>query len=85
MSAPVYTLESGFDEAQGRRDTMEDTHCVINDAKNHPDLAIADTSYKAVAFYGVFDGHGGVRCSFLASRAAVEQTAPVPFRLGLLP
>lgn len=60
MSAVAYALESGFDEAQGRRDTMEDTHCVINDAKNHPDLAISDVNYKAVSFYGVFDGHGGV-------------------------
>jgi len=54
-------LESGFDEAQGRRETMEDAHCVINDAKTHADLAGYSLPFKHIAFWGVFDGHGGVR------------------------
>jgi len=54
------SLESGFHEAQGRRDTMEDAHAVINDAKTHADLSAYPLPYKNVSFWGVFDGHGGV-------------------------
>lgn len=53
-------LESGFHEAQGRRDTMEDAHAIIDDAKTHADLSSFELPYKQIAFYGVFDGHGGV-------------------------
>ena len=50
---------SGVHEAQGRRETMEDTHVLFDIVKE----TIADLSGNpedSVAFYGVFDGHGGV-------------------------
>lgn len=83
MSSTNYTLESGFDEAQGRRDTMEDAHCVINDAKNHPDLSIADVKYNAVSFYGVFDGHGGVDAAQMVEKMLHKNIFSSPdFRQG---
>jgi serine/threonine protein phosphatase PrpC len=57
-----FTLEADYHEAQGRRDTMEDTHSVISDAVSREEFGLGDVG-KKVAFYGVFDGHGGVRCS----------------------
>eukprot|EP01120_Amphizonella_sp_Union-15-10_P010682 TRINITY_DN434_c0_g1_i1.p1 TRINITY_DN434_c0_g1~~TRINITY_DN434_c0_g1_i1.p1 ORF type:complete len:345 (+),score=89.51 TRINITY_DN434_c0_g1_i1:84-1118(+) len=47
------TFEIGFDEAQGRRDTMEDTHVIID----HAEKPLAD---GPLGFFGVYDGHGGV-------------------------
>lgn len=44
-------LESGHCSDQGRRDTMEDTHKVVEGYQS---------SAGRVAFYGVYDGHGGV-------------------------
>lgn len=56
-----YELESGFDEAQGRRETMEDTHVVVNNALEYEEYGLREAyEGKKVAFYGVFDGHGGV-------------------------
>jgi len=57
-----YLLSSGAAAAQGRRDTMEDAHVRFDDA-----LAIVpslSSSFKKIAFYGVYDGHGGVRRLF---------------------
>eukprot|EP01120_Amphizonella_sp_Union-15-10_P010683 TRINITY_DN434_c0_g1_i2.p1 TRINITY_DN434_c0_g1~~TRINITY_DN434_c0_g1_i2.p1 ORF type:complete len:339 (+),score=86.68 TRINITY_DN434_c0_g1_i2:78-1094(+) len=47
------TFEIGFDEAQGRRETMEDTHVIIDHAEKPVDSG-------PLGFFGVYDGHGGV-------------------------
>lgn len=49
-----YTVKSGSHEAQGRRDTMEDTHVHIDNV-----VFEAKTPWNQVAYYGVYDGHGG--------------------------
>jgi serine/threonine protein phosphatase PrpC len=49
---PAYTLSSGVFDTKGRRDTMEDTHVVIDQVES--------LIGKNVAYYGCFDGHGGV-------------------------
>jgi serine/threonine protein phosphatase PrpC len=50
------SFKSGSSSHQGRRDTMEDTHIALDDVSK----AITDCK-EQIAFYGVFDGHGGVR------------------------
>eukprot|EP01098_Paradermamoeba_levis_P009814 TRINITY_DN4106_c0_g1_i1.p1 TRINITY_DN4106_c0_g1~~TRINITY_DN4106_c0_g1_i1.p1 ORF type:complete len:369 (-),score=115.93 TRINITY_DN4106_c0_g1_i1:89-1195(-) len=59
-------VSSGAAEAQGDRNTMEDTHVHIDnlheDFKGHSHL-IPEQSY---AFYGVYDGHGGRQTAELA-------------------
>jgi len=62
-----FTLEADYDEAQGRRDTMEDAHCVISDAKSREEFGISDVTNK-VALYGVFDGHGGVDAAIMVEK-----------------
>lgn len=53
-----YILVSGAAAAQGRRETMEDAHVTFDDAST----VVSDLSpFKKVSFYGVYDGHGGVR------------------------
>jgi len=47
-----YTLSSGVHDTKGRRQTMEDTHVVLDNVE------IKDSD-KQVAYYGCFDGHGG--------------------------
>jgi serine/threonine protein phosphatase PrpC len=51
-----YVLSSGVFDTKGRRDTMEDTHVVFDEVDSFKDS-------KQVAYYGCFDGHGGV-CFF---------------------
>lgn len=55
-----FTLESGFSEAQGRRDTMEDAHVVFDDILAVENIGITSVPGSRVSFYGVYDGHGGV-------------------------
>lgn len=56
-----YFLRSGSAAAQGRRETMEDAHIHLDNVhETFTDLA----HFKQLAFYGVYDGHGGVRCLF---------------------
>lgn len=60
-----FTLESGFDESQGKRETMEDAHICIDNAHKH-ELPLSESLLdKKIAFYGVYDGHGGVRLYLL--------------------
>lgn len=61
-------MRSGSAEAQGDRNTMEDTHVHIDDLHiafpDHKNLK-KDYSY---AFYGVYDGHGGRQTAELAQK-----------------
>lgn len=50
---------SGVHEAQGRRESMEDTH-VLFDIVKETITDLSGNPEDSVAFYGVFDGHGGV-------------------------
>lgn len=59
-----FGLDSGFGETQGRRDTMEDAHVVFDDILQVEDIGITTVPGKRVSFYGVYDGHGGVRLIF---------------------
>jgi serine/threonine protein phosphatase PrpC len=54
-----YRLLSGSHEAQGPRKTMEDTHKRIDDIKT--DLGYNSIPYSRVAYYAVYDGHGGAQ------------------------
>eukprot|EP01127_Copromyxa_protea_P011119 TRINITY_DN2778_c0_g1_i1.p1 TRINITY_DN2778_c0_g1~~TRINITY_DN2778_c0_g1_i1.p1 ORF type:complete len:305 (-),score=67.01 TRINITY_DN2778_c0_g1_i1:35-949(-) len=49
-----YTLDSGADEKQGRRDTMEDTHVHLDSVNKE-----SEWPFSSIAYYGVYDGHGG--------------------------
>jgi len=57
----IPTLKSGVKGEQGRRDSMEDTHKVIDDAFSETDIVenINKSNHNLIAFYGVYDGHGG--------------------------
>lgn len=57
-----FVLESGYDEAQGRRETMEDAHVIIDNALLDDEFGLRDKfdENRRIAFYGIFDGHGGV-------------------------
>lgn len=59
--AATFTLDSGFGETQGRRDTMEDAHVVFDDILKVEDIGITEVPGHRVSYYGVYDGHGGVR------------------------
>lgn len=63
-----YTLHSGSHDEQGRRDTMEDTHI-------HLDVVCCEGSapFRKVSYYGVYDGHGGVR-EFAKSKLMTQKT-----------
>ena len=50
--------KSGVEEKQGQRPTMEDTHVVIDCVKNYYQN-LKEHFPEHMAFYGVFDGHGG--------------------------
>ncbi len=52
-SVPATSPKIGFAEMQGRRRTMEDEHCAM----------CTTIDGKSVEFYGVYDGHGGVRAA----------------------
>jgi len=56
-------FETGFDEAQGRRETMEDTHVVI---ERH--TSESAKQYDNLAFFGVYDGHGGVDAAVMVQQ-----------------
>lgn len=56
-----FTIESGFGESQGKRETMEDAHICIDNAHTLDYKLNESLANKKIAFYGVFDGHGGVR------------------------
>lgn len=58
--ASLFTIDSGFGETQGRRDTMEDTHVVFDNILKIEDIGITSVPGQRVSFYGVYDGHGGV-------------------------
>jgi len=57
----IPTLLSGSKGTQGRRDSMEDTHKVIDDAFLEPEIIdnLNKGNSNLIAFYGVYDGHGG--------------------------
>ena len=57
----LFSIQSGFGETQGRRDTMEDAHVVFDDILKVEDIGISSVPCQRVSFYGVYDGHGGVR------------------------
>lgn len=59
-----FTVESGYGETQGRRDTMEDAHVVFDDILAVENIGITSVPGQRVSFYGVYDGHGGVRATF---------------------
>jgi serine/threonine protein phosphatase PrpC len=59
--AALFGIDSGFGETQGRRDTMEDTHVVFDDILQVENIGITKVPGQRVSFYGVYDGHGGVR------------------------
>lgn len=57
-------LSSGSAETQGRRVAMEDAHTHLDDLKKerklfHNHLKMFD-NFQNLAFYAVYDGHGGV-------------------------
>mmetsp|Transcript_4679 Transcript_4679/g.5072 ORF Transcript_4679/g.5072 Transcript_4679/m.5072 type:complete len:355 (+) Transcript_4679:52-1116(+) len=60
MAEPHLSFESGFFEAQGRRDTMEDTHVVFDWLEDGNNNLPKDKQCKTLGFFGVYDGHGGV-------------------------
>jgi protein phosphatase 2C family protein 2/3 len=68
MSA-LFSIESGFGEAQGRRDTMEDAHVVFDDILQVENIGITTVPGQRVSFYGVYDGHGGVNTAKLVQAA----------------
>jgi protein phosphatase 2C family protein 2/3 len=55
---------SGVHEAQGRRESMEDTH-VLFDIVKETITDLSGNPEDSVAFYGVFDGHGGVDAAIM--------------------
>lgn len=57
----LFSVESGFGEAQGRRDTMEDAHVLFDDILQVENIGITAVPGQRVSYYGVYDGHGGVR------------------------
>lgn len=57
----LFEIDSGFGETQGRRDTMEDAHVVFDDILKVEGIGITKVPGQRVSFYGVYDGHGGVR------------------------
>lgn len=59
----LFSVESGFGEAQGRRDTMEDAHVLFDDILQVENIGITAVPGQRVSYYGVYDGHGGVRFS----------------------
>lgn len=40
---------------------MEDAHVVFDDILKVEDIGISSVPCQRVSFYGVYDGHGGVR------------------------
>lgn len=60
-----YTLVSGSHAAQGRRDTMEDAHVHIDDVLS---MREGIANFHQVAFYGVYDGHGGTTAAEMVER-----------------
>lgn len=63
-----FTVESGYGETQGRRDTMEDAHVVFDDILAVENIGITSVPGQRVSFYGVYDGHGGVDAAKLVQR-----------------
>jgi len=73
---------SGYDSQQGRRFSMEDTHMAIDDILHadlsedtnpYGDFpsepvaaAVAASPHPRIAFYGVYDGHGGIEAAVKA-------------------
>lgn len=53
-----FTLSSASHEEQGLRPTMEDAHIHLDELHNTTDPALK-SSYSQLAFYAVYDGHGG--------------------------
>ncbi|XP_048777323.1 integrin-linked kinase-associated serine/threonine phosphatase 2C-like [Ostrea edulis] len=61
-----YRLSPFFAERQGERDEMQDEHVLIEDMTQQiPNL---HPSVYRVAFFAVYDGHGGARASRFASK-----------------
>jgi len=63
-----YRLISGSCETQGRRETMEDTHKHIDDVKEVQTFDSIKT-FSKVAYYGVYDGHGGDQTAKMVENA----------------
>ncbi|XP_049851957.1 protein spalten-like [Schistocerca gregaria] len=72
------SIEAGLYEVQGRRETMEDTHVMFEDLK-----AVLDAVPDHTAFFGVYDGHGGVDAAKLCRDYLHRKIVEAPeFRLG---
>lgn len=80
--AATFTIDSGFGETQGRRDTMEDAHVVFDDILKVENIGITEVPGHRVSYYGVYDGHGGVRrkpcAAFVADWSAGSKTKSRP-------
>jgi len=70
-----YSLVSGSHEAQGPRKTMEDTHKCLDNV--HTEGIV--TNFTQVAYYGVYDGHGGAQ----TAEMVVESLHPRIFTCDL--
>ncbi|PRP74630.1 hypothetical protein PROFUN_03552 [Planoprotostelium fungivorum] len=61
-----FLTNTGFYECQGHRDYMEDRCIVIPRLRQIPPKKMMDdviNLFSKVGYFGVFDGHGGVRCA----------------------
>jgi len=71
----TFKLISGSHEEQGPRKTMEDTHKRIDNVHTDlPDISIKN--YSQVAYYAVYDGHGGAQ----TAEMVVERLHPQIFK-----
>jgi len=71
MSASTFVpkLNSASHSIQGRRPSMEDKDVLINNlSKEYTFLE----KYSLAAFYAIFDGHGGEKCSELCKKLLHE-------------
>jgi hypothetical protein len=69
----VGTARSGIAERQGRRPTMEDADCVVDDMLARCPTLRTVLGVTSASFYGVFDGHAGAR----AAAYVAEHLLPV--------
>jgi len=61
-----FLTTAGFYECQGHRDYMEDRCISLPRLRQHPPRTMIDdviNLFSKVGYFGVFDGHGGVRCA----------------------
>ncbi|XP_033107668.1 integrin-linked kinase-associated serine/threonine phosphatase 2C-like [Anneissia japonica] len=61
----MYKLKGHIKEMKGERDEMQDAHVIIDDMTS--ELDNLPSSVSRLAYYAVFDGHGGARASKFAA------------------